>query len=95
MNRRDSCLGEKVVALTDKFKVTTWKHWCILVVIILLGIWVRLDNLIIWNMFPGSGTLDGEPLLTNFDGYYYLTLARDLVEGTYSTVDTFRAVPGH
>ncbi len=32
-------------------------------------------------------------MLTTFDAPFYMSLARDLVEGTYSPVDTHRAVP--
>ncbi len=46
-----------------------------------------------WNAFPGNYTVDGEAILTNVDGYYYLNAAKEILNGTYSTVETHRATP--
>ena len=71
------------------------KDIIMLLLIVGVGLWVRLDNLIIWYDFPDAAFIDGQPLLTNFDGYYYLRLARDLVEHSYTATDTLRAVPDY
>ena len=71
------------------------KDILMLLLIVGVGLWVRLDNLLIWQSFPEAAFIDGQPLLTNFDGYYYLRLARDLVEHTYTATDTLRAVPDY
>lgn len=46
-----------------------------------------------WNAFPGSYTVEGEAILTNVDGYYYLNAAKEILEGNYSTTETHRAIP--
>ena len=58
-----------------------------------LGLLVRTDDLRDWNRLPEASLYNGEPLLLTYDGYYYLRLARDLVEGTYESVDKLRGVP--
>ena len=63
------------------------------VCVIALGLWVRLEDLVPWNREPAKAFYAGQPLLTALDGYFYLTLARDLVEGTYRPIDEKRAVP--
>ncbi len=72
------------------------KRWieCGLILLILaLGLLVRLEDIRDWEAQPQRALYQGEPLLTTFDGYYYLTLARDLAENTYRPVDEKRAVP--
>lgn len=64
-----------------------------LIMIIIVGLVVRLEDIRDWQQQPDLAFYQGEPILTNFDGYYYLTLARDLVENTYNKVDEKRAVP--
>ncbi len=66
-----------------------------LILIILAAFWIRVDEYIEWQVEPEKYFYQGEPLLTTYDGYYYLTLARDLIEGTYDPIDTMRAVPDH
>jgi hypothetical protein len=63
------------------------------VCVIVMGFWVRLEDLVPWNREPGKAFYAGQPLLTALDGYFYLTLARDLVEGNYHPIDEKRAVP--
>jgi len=66
-----------------------------LVLVVALGLWVRLEDLVSWKKEPGRAFYQGEPLLTALDGLFYLTLARDLVEGTYHPLDEKRAVPDY
>ena len=66
-----------------------------LLLVMAIGLLVRLEDLRDWKAEPARALYNGEPLLTTFDGYYYLTLARDLVEGTYTHVDDKRAVPDY
>ncbi len=70
-----------------------WIHVFALVCVVAMGLWVRLEDLVTWNREPGKAFYAGQPLLTALDGYFYLTLARDLVEGTYQPIDEKRAVP--
>ncbi len=65
----------------------------IFIAIIGIGLLVRLEDYHDWKAQPNRAFYKGEPLLTTFDGYYYLSLARDLVEGTYTPIDMKRAVP--
>ncbi|MFZ5765147.1 MAG: STT3 domain-containing protein [Thermodesulfobacteriota bacterium] len=66
-----------------------------LLLVLAIGLFVRLDDLRQWQAQPERAFFQEEPLLTNQDGYYYLYLARDLVQGTYDAVDEKRAVPDY
>jgi hypothetical protein len=66
-----------------------------LLLIVALGFWVRVNDLNQWNSTPERAFYRGEPLLTNYDGYYYLTLARDLLEDRYERIDERRSAPDH
>jgi len=65
----------------------------ILIFIILIGISLRAQDLHDWKISPEAAFYKGEPLLINFDGYFYLSLARDLVDGNYDKIDKKRDVP--
>jgi dolichyl-diphosphooligosaccharide--protein glycosyltransferase len=73
-------------------RASLW-YWFLLALILLAALWLRVDDLIAWRHQPQRAFFDGQPLLISFDGYYYLSLARDLREGTYGAVDTLRGVP--
>lgn len=65
-----------------------------LVFIVLISFWVRIKNLFDWVSTPEMFSMyEGEPLPTNFDSYYYLSLTKDLVEDTYTPIDHNRAYP--
>ena len=68
-------------------------HWALLLTVVLLALWLRTDDLTAWQRQPQRAFYHGRPLLINFDGYYYLSLARDLTEGDYTPVDTLRGIP--
>jgi len=70
-----------------------WIEAVVILVILLLGLLVRLEDLRDWKAQPGRAFYHNEPLLTTFDGYYYLTLARDIAQGTYRSTDEKRAIP--
>lgn len=72
-----------------------WKELLGIILIIIIGLVVRLEDLRDWKAQPQRAMYKGEPLLTTFDGYYYLTLARDLATGTYGKIDYRRAVPDY
>lgn len=65
----------------------------LLALTMLAGLAIRFDNMKAWNKMPAIFLADGEPLLINLDGYYYLGLARDLLDSSYAQVDEKRAVP--
>ena len=64
-----------------------------LLIIMAAGLFVRLDDIREWQTRPGQAFLHGEPLLTTFDGYFYLNLSRDLLTDTYTPVDEKQVVP--
>ena len=51
-----------------------------LLAIVILGVWVRVDDMALWRQQAELAFVDGLPLLINLDGYYFLSLARDLLE---------------
>jgi asparagine N-glycosylation enzyme membrane subunit Stt3 len=63
--------------------------------VFILGFWVRFDEFRLWQKFPAVFFYDGQPTLTNGDGYYYLRMARDLVEKRYQAVDELKKYPDH
>jgi dolichyl-diphosphooligosaccharide--protein glycosyltransferase len=66
--------------------------YCLLLLLI-FAFFIRIEDLSTWTAAPEVAFVGTEPLLTNFDGYYYLGLARDLQEGHYASIDQQRAVP--
>ena len=68
-------------------------YWSAMALVILVALWLRGDDLIAWHAQPHRAFYNDQPLLINFDGYYYLSLARDLCEGTYTRIDKLRGVP--
>jgi dolichyl-diphosphooligosaccharide--protein glycosyltransferase len=68
-------------------------YWLVLTSIVMAALWLRVDDLIAWRQRPQHAFVDGRPLLITFDGYYYLALARDLLQGTYADLDSLRGVP--
>jgi dolichyl-diphosphooligosaccharide--protein glycosyltransferase len=70
-----------------------WWYYGTLLIVVLCALWLRLDDLIAWHHQPVRAFFNGNPILVNFDGYYYLSLARDLVTGNYGFTDTLRGIP--
>ncbi len=70
-----------------------WIEPVLILVILCLGLLVRLEDIRDWEANPDRALYQGEPLLTTFDGYYYLRLSRDLAENNYKPIDETRAVP--
>ncbi|MCX8043061.1 MAG: dolichyl-diphosphooligosaccharide--protein glycosyltransferase subunit STT3 [Desulfobacterota bacterium] len=62
-------------------------------IIIVVGVLIRLEDLRAWNTYKTTTFFDGAPLHTTFDAYFYLSLAQDVIEGTYAPVDEKRGVP--
>ncbi|MBF0369792.1 MAG: hypothetical protein HQL52_10075 [Magnetococcales bacterium] len=54
-----------------------------LLLIMMAGWFARMDDLADWSAQPERAFYAEEPLLRGADGYYYLDLGRDLLEGTY------------
>ncbi len=65
----------------------------LLVAIFCLAVMVRLHNLPQWLEEPDRAFYAGEPLMPSVDGYYYLSLSQDLLDGRYTAVNEMRGVP--
>ncbi len=65
----------------------------VLLLIMISGFLVRYDDLKSWEANPGQAFFQDKPLLTTFDGYFYLNLSRDLLRGEYDAVDEKQVVP--
>ena len=61
--------------------------------ILYVGLSVRFESLNEWLINPGMSMVDGEPLLVNLDGYYYLSMARDILDDSYGQYDELRGYP--
>ncbi|NDY42174.1 hypothetical protein G3N55_04850 [Dissulfurirhabdus thermomarina] len=84
-------LAEALVGLAGRHR-----RWCealALVFALAVGFAVRIEDYWDWQAQPERALYKGEALLTTFDGYYYLSLTRDLLEGTYAPMNEKRAVP--
>lgn len=66
-----------------------------LLAIFCLAVMVRLDALPQWLEQPDRAFYSGEPLLPSVDGYYYLSLSQDLLDGKYVTINEMRGVPDY
>jgi len=64
-----------------------------LIALFCLAVIVRLDFLPQWLEYPDKAFYGGEPLLPSVDGYYYLSLSQDLLDGKYQTVNELRGIP--
>ncbi|MFO7728885.1 MAG: STT3 domain-containing protein, partial [Desulfonatronovibrio sp.] len=77
-------------------KLYTRRRWfeaLALILILCIGLFVRLEDLDDWKERPSEAFYQNEPLLTCFDGYYYLNFTRDLLWGNYDRIDWKRDVP--
>ncbi len=77
----------------SRLKNRTTIHWFVLIFILLVSLWVRMDDLVAWHRKPHKAFFNNQPILTNFDGYFYLSLARDLINHTYTPADPLRGAP--
>lgn len=64
-----------------------------LLLVIAIGIMVRLDGITDWHENPNTYFVDGEPVQSSADAYFYLSLAKDLVEDNYPSINEKRSVP--
>ena len=59
----------------------------LLLVIAGLGIFVRVESIFTWQVRSDIFFTGDQPVLTDVDGYYYLNIAKELGEQSYSTID--------
>lgn len=67
----------------------------ILSLLIFWGLFVRLDDIHDWYVNPEATFYSQEPLIATGDGYYYLSLAKDLSEKKYNRINEKRAIPNN
>ncbi|MBM4309337.1 MAG: hypothetical protein FJ119_00090 [Deltaproteobacteria bacterium] len=63
------------------------------VCIFALGVFCRLEDLSQWKEKESLAFYDGKPIHTTFDAWFYLSLAQNLIDGTYTQPDEKRGVP--
>jgi hypothetical protein len=73
--------------------IQRWITVLLLVLVYLLGFWVRVDEYTLWKKFPEVFFYDKNPVLANGDGYYYMRMARDLAENQYQAIDEIKKYP--
>ncbi len=59
------------------------------------GLFVRLDDIKVWTERKDFFFVEGRPIFSSYDAFYFARLAKDLEEGIYEKgkVDPFRFVP--
>ncbi|NOY44133.1 MAG: hypothetical protein GXP50_01570 [Deltaproteobacteria bacterium] len=68
-------------------------HLLLAILIVFAGALIRVHPIAGWMAFPEKAQYDDVPILTSFDGYYYLSLTRDLLENRYDPVHRERRFP--
>lgn len=74
-------------------RMSRWLVPLILVAVILFGLLLRVEDFSAWRNESGATFFDNKPLLGALDGYFYLRMARDLLEHTYAAHDILRNAP--
>jgi dolichyl-diphosphooligosaccharide--protein glycosyltransferase len=58
-----------------------------------LGVFSRLEDIPKWREIESRTFYDSKPIHTTFDAWFYLSLAQDLIDETYTQPDEKRGVP--
>ncbi len=61
--------------------------------LIAAGIFFRMEDISDWKKSESRTFFEGQPLHTTFDAYFYLSLAKDIIDDTYYPTDEKRGVP--
>ena len=61
--------------------------------LIAAGIFFRMEDLSDWRKAESRTFYENKPLHTTFDAYFYLSLAKDIIDNTYYPTDEKRGVP--
>jgi hypothetical protein len=91
-------LRAKICAALDRTAkfISPYILFCEIFAVIFLisaGIFFRMEDLSDWKKTESRTFFEGQPLHTTFDAYFYLSLAKDLIDGTYYPIDEKRGVP--
>lgn len=82
---------EKIVSFFSKY--SRWAEVVALILVITVGVLFRLEDLGQWRKNEQRAFFNKQPLHTTFDAFFYLSLALDIVEGTYNPIAEKRSVP--
>jgi len=82
---------EHIISRSSPLKI--WLEIALVVLLIAAGAAVRMQDLGQWRQQETMAFFDGQPLHTTFDAWFYLSLAQDLVDGTYAPVNEKRGIP--
>ena len=63
------------------------------ILLIAAGIFFRMEALPDWKKAESRTFYENKPLHTTYDAYFYLSLAKDLIDNTYYPTDEKRGVP--
>jgi len=63
------------------------------VCIFALGVFCRLEDISEWKKTETRTFYDNKPIHSTFDAWFYLSLAQDLIDDTYTPTDEKRGVP--
>ena len=80
-------------SIIDTSKSNQLITWLLLLLVFFIALFLRIDNFGYWTENPERFFHGDTPNILNVDGYYYLDLARDLVNRTYALVDQDRTIP--
>jgi hypothetical protein len=86
-------IANKAVLFFRNERIGVFTVRFLLFLIITFGLYWRIQPIENWNKEGSNRVLFDQPILLNVDGYFYLNLARDLLENTYDPVDLNRNVP--
>jgi len=81
-------------SLSSKFSSSKkYLEILVLILIIVLGIMFRLDDLGAWKQNRQRAFFINEPIHTTFDAWFYLSLSKDILEKSYNKIDEKRGIP--
>jgi len=93
----DSIIAKNLFGFMSRFK---WigkygqrVEIALLILVLVLGIAVRLEDITVWKQNSQRAFFNNEPIHTTFDAWFYLSLSKDLIEGNYNRIDEKRGVP--
>lgn len=78
-----------------KFKLSLSLTLILITIPILIGLYIRLDDISVWNKHKELYYCDDRPLFTSYDAFYYARWGKEFAEGKYKSgeKDPLRCVP--
>ncbi len=73
--------------------IPRWLVAFLLAAVMLFGLFLRVEDFTYWQSASDVTFFNDKPLLGALDGYFYLRMARDLIENTYTVHDPLRNAP--